>query len=81
MIKDLDINEIEVSNKFPFGKQNFKYFVGYKDNKNIRTLCIFFPEMSIYKRYSDETKCMYFMLKNENNFDKHMIIFEKLPIC
>ena len=40
--------------------------------------------MSIYKRYSDETKCMkcmYFMLKNENNFDKYMIICEKLPIC
>ena len=26
----------------------------------IRLLCIFFPEMSIYKRCSDKTKCMYF---------------------
>ena len=42
-----------VSNKFPFGKQDFKYFIGYKDNKEIRSLCIFFPETSIYKRYSD----------------------------
>ena len=67
--------------KFAFGKQNFKYFIGYKDNKNIRSLCIFFPEMSIFTRYSDQTKCMYFMLKNENNFDKYMIICEKLPIC
>ena len=29
-------------------------------------LYIFFPEMSIYKRYSDTTKCIYFMIKDEN---------------
>ena len=46
---NIDINEIVVSNKFPFDKQDFKYFIGYKDNKEIRPLCIFFPEMSIYK--------------------------------
>ena len=43
-------HKIVVSNKFPLGKQDFKYFVGCKDNKKIRPLCIFFPEMSIYKR-------------------------------
>ena len=37
-------------NKFPFGKQDFKYFIGYKYNKEIRPLGIFFPEMSIYKK-------------------------------
>ena len=26
-IKDIDINKIVVSNKFPFGKQDFKYFI------------------------------------------------------
>ena len=31
-IKDIDINEILVSSKFPFGKQDFKYFIGCKDN-------------------------------------------------
>ena len=30
LIKDIDINKIVVS-KFPFDKQNFKYFIGYKD--------------------------------------------------
>ena len=44
---DIDINQIVVSHKFPFGKQNFKYFVGYKNNKEIRHFCIFFSEMSI----------------------------------
>ena len=52
------------SNKFPFGKQDFKYFIGYKDNKEIRPLCILFQETSIY--IYDKTKCMYFTIKDEN---------------
>ena len=63
MINDIDINEIAVS-KFPFGKQDFRYIIVYKDNKEIRPLWMFFPEMSVYKRYSDKTKCIYFM-KND----------------
>ena len=30
-------------------------------NKKTEPLCIFFPEMSIYKSYSDKIKRMYFM--------------------
>ena len=37
-ISDINVNELVVSNKFPFGKQDFKYFIGYKDNKEIRLL-------------------------------------------
>ena len=48
-INVIDINKIIASYKFSFGKQDFKYFLGYKDNKKIRPLCIFFPEMNIYK--------------------------------
>ena len=78
MIKNIDINKIVVSNKFPFGKQDFKHFVGYKDNKEIRSLCMFFPEMSIYKRYFDKTKCMYFMMKDKKKFDKYMAVWKKV---
>ena len=74
-INNIDINKIVVSNKFLFGKQDFKYFIGYKDNKDIRPLHIFFPEMSIFKRYSDKTKCMYFMIKDGKIIDKCMIKF------
>ena len=74
-INNIGINKIVVSNKFSFGKEDFKYFIGYKDNKEIRPLCIFFPEMSIYKRYSDKTKCMYFMIKDEKNFDTYMTVW------
>ena len=38
LIKHIDINKIVVSNKLPLGKEDFKYFTGYKDNKTIRTL-------------------------------------------
>ena len=30
LIKDINIDEIVVSNKLFYGKQDFKYFVGYK---------------------------------------------------
>ena len=32
-INNRDINEIVVSNKLPFSKQDLKYFIGYKDDK------------------------------------------------
>ena len=53
-----DINEIVVSHRILLGKQDFKYFIGYKFNKEVRSFCIFFPDISIYKRYSDNTKCI-----------------------
>ena len=34
--------------------------------------------MSIYKRYSDKTKCMYFIINHEDFFDKHITIWEKV---
>ena len=49
-------NKTVVSNKFTFGKQDFKYFVGYKDNKEISSLYTL--------RYSDKHKCVYFIIKD-----------------
>ena len=34
--------------------------------------------MSIYERYFDKTKCMYFTIKDEKLFDKYMKITEKV---
>ena len=41
---NIDINEKIVSNEFSFDKQDFKYFIGYKHNKEIRPLCILFQK-------------------------------------
>ena len=31
LINDIDINKLVVPSKIPFGKQDFEYFIGYKD--------------------------------------------------
>ena len=50
---------IIVSNKVSSGKNEFKYFVGYKDTKKIRPLCKFLPKMSAYRRDFDKIKCAF----------------------
>ena len=40
-INNIDINKIVVSNKVSLGQNGFKYFIGYKDAKKIRSLSIF----------------------------------------
>ena len=49
-IDNIDFNKIVVSNKISFDKKDFKYFIGYKDAKEIRPLCIFLPKMSVYRK-------------------------------
>ena len=55
-IKNIDIKNVVVSSKASFGKKDFKYFIGYKDAKQIKPLCIFLPKMKAYRRDFDETK-------------------------
>ena len=43
-----------------------------------RTLCIFFSEEGICKRYFDKTKCMYFVIKDETFFNKYMKGWEEV---
>ena len=76
-IKNLDINEIVVSNKVSFGKKGFKYFIGYKGAK-IRSLCMFLPRMSTCGRDFDETKYMSFFIKDNELLEKHNEIWEKV---
>ena len=78
MINDIDVNETVVSKTFPLGKQYFKYFIVCKGSREIRRSCIFFPEKSIYKRYSNKTKCIYFRIKDEKKIDKYMTIWAKV---
>ena len=46
-IKNIDINKIVVSNKVYFGEKGFKYFIGYRDAKKMRPLCIFPKDVCI----------------------------------
>ena len=40
-----------------------KNFVGYKDVKNVRPLCLMLPKMSAYRKKFDETTNMSFSIK------------------
>ena len=65
-INDIDINKILISNKPPFGKQRLKYFIGYIDSEIIRPLCVFRPQIIIYKINCDENRRIYFLIKDKN---------------
>ena len=54
-----------VSNKVSFSKNGSKYFIGYKDAKTIRPLCIFLIKMRTYRRHFDKTKYISFLIKDE----------------
>ena len=79
-IKNIDINKIVVSNKVSFGKNGFKYFTGYKDDKKIIPLCILLPKTSVYRKNFDETKYISFLLKDDELLEKHNKIWKKLKI-
>ena len=64
-ISNVYINKIVVSNKVPFGKKGFKYFIGCKDDKKVRPLCILLPKMRAYGKDFDETKYMSFLIKDD----------------
>ena len=58
---DMDANKILVSKREPYGKKSsFKYFIGYNDNDNIRSLCIKLSKMIGYAKYFDSNKTMSF---------------------
>ena len=49
LINKIDINKIVVSTKVSFGKTQFKYFIDYKDDKKIRSLCRLLPKMCAFR--------------------------------
>ena len=78
MINNTDINKTVVSNKFSFGKNVFKYFIGYKDVKKVRPLCILLPKISQYRRDFDETTYMPFLIKENALSEKYNKIWENV---
>ena len=77
MIYNVGINKILVS-KVSCGKKDFKCFVGYKDGKKKRQLCVTLPKMSTYGRDFDETKYMSLLMKNDEVVEKHNEIWDKV---
>ena len=81
-IDDTDVNEILVSKKEPYGKNNpLIYFVGYNDNDVTRPLCLKFSKMTGYVNEFNENKntiTMSLRVNKEQLFKKYNKIWEKV---
>ena len=45
------VDRIVVSEKFKYGGDGFKHFIGYQEGEIIKPLCIILPQMSGYIKY------------------------------
>ena len=76
---DVESNKIVVSNKFPFGKNGFIYFIGYKNYyEKVMPFCILFPKMTGYRKNFDETKCIRFLIKDDELLEKYNKIWDQV---
>ena len=51
---DLDsvtVDKIVVSDKFRYSEKVYKYYIGYKEDEIVRSLCIILPQMSERIKY------------------------------
>ena len=66
------VDEIVVFDKFKDNDDGFKYFIGYKEGKIVKPLCIILPKMSGYIKYFENGgKNMSFVVKNDMYLNKH----------
>ena len=62
-IDGIDVNRILVSKEnLMVKKSSFKYFIGYDDNDNIRSLYIKLPQMIGYAKYFESNKTTSFKI-------------------
>ena len=75
-IDDINVNNILVSKKEPYGTKNsFKYFIGYNDNGIIMHKT---PQMTGYVRKFNENSTMSFRVKDKQLLKNYNKIWEKV---
>ena len=78
-IEDIDVNNILVSKKEPYGTKNsLKYFIGYNDNDIIRPLCIRLPQMTGYAKKFNDNATMSFIVKDKQLLKNYTKIWDKI---
>ena len=55
-----------------------KYFISQTDSEKIKPSRIFLPKMTAYRRDFDETKCISFLIKEDELLEKYDEIWEKV---
>ena len=74
-IKNIDINKVVITNMVSFGKKKeFAYFIGNKDAKKSRPLCIFLPKMTAYRKDLLLEKYNKILENVKNSFKKNLIV-------
>ena len=72
---DLDsitTDKIVVSDKFRHNEESYKYFIGYKEDKIVKSLCIILTQMNGCIKYFDNGgKDMSFLIKNHEVWEKY----------
>ena len=77
LIDNVNINKI-VSKAIFFGRKDFTYFTGYKNDRKMRPLCIILLKMGAYRRDFDETKYISFLIKDDKLLEKYNEIWDKV---
>ena len=85
-INGIDVNNILVSKKVSYGKNNsFKYFTGYNDNDIITPSFVKHPQTTSYiNKFKDKktktttTTTIYLMVKDKQHFKNYNKIWEKI---
>ena len=81
MTNNIDIDKIVVSDKVSLGKKVAKHFIGYKDGKKVRPLCILLPKIGAYRRNFDETIYVSFLTKDDEALEKIIKFGKKSTIA
>ena len=66
-INEVDIEEIRLFHKKSYGKDSFKYFIGYRHKSNAfpSPLCVKLPKMNAYAEYFDKNNKYMNLLAND----------------
>ena len=79
---DLDLVNVDqrvVSHKFKHRDGGFKYFIGYKEGKIVKPLCVILPHMTGYiKDFENGGKNKSFVIKDDMRLHKYNEIWDKI---
>ena len=67
-----------MSNEISFGEKNYKYLIScLNDNHKVKPLHIMLPKSPYVKSYDEQTKCMYFLIEDDDLLEKYSTTYEK----
>ena len=65
------VDEIVVSDKLKHNNEGFKYFIGYQESVIVKPLCIILPQISGYIKYLKMGQKMFFLIKDDEVWEKY----------